>query len=207
MEAMSLGGDDFLTKPIKAAHLVSLVVSRLERLRVLRSYMIRDSLTGLLNHTSFNTYLSQHVNRARRQNARMALAMLDIDHFKKVNDTYGHGFGDTVLKGLSRMLRQRLRKSDIIGRYGGEEFVALLLDATPTNAYRVMEDIRVHYSNLQHNAGEAGIVKVTFSCGIATFPEFPSPGVMSEAADKALYLAKNSGRNKVLMASTSVDDL
>jgi diguanylate cyclase (GGDEF)-like protein len=206
MEAMSLGGDDFLTKPIKAAHLVSMVVSRLERLRILRSYMIRDSLTGLLNHTTFNIYLNQQINRARRQNARMALAMLDIDHFKKVNDTYGHGFGDTVLKGLSRMLRQRLRKSDIIGRYGGEEFVALLLDVTPANAYRVMEDIRVHYSNLQHNTG-SGVLKVTFSCGIATYPEFPAAAALSEAADKTLYQAKNSGRNKVLLADINIEDL
>jgi diguanylate cyclase (GGDEF)-like protein len=207
MEAMSLGGDDFLTKPIKASHLVSLVTSRLERLRVLRSFMIRDSLTGLLNHTAFIQYLNQQVNRCRRSNIRMALAMLDLDHFKKVNDTYGHAFGDTILKGLSRMLKQRLRRSDIIGRYGGEEFVALLLDATPANAFRVMEDIRNHYANLQHVAGDGGVVTVTFSCGIATFPEFPTANQLSEAADKTLYLAKGSGRNKVLLSNTSLDDL
>jgi len=204
---MSLGGDDFLTKPIKASQLVSLVTSRLERLRVLRSFMIRDSLTGLLNHTAFIQYLNQQVNRCRRSNIRMALAMLDLDHFKKVNDTYGHAFGDTILKGLSRMLKQRLRRSDIIGRYGGEEFVALLLDATPANAFRVMEDIRNHYANLQHVAGDGGVVTVTFSCGIATFPEFPTANQLSEAADKTLYLAKGSGRNKVLLSNTSLDDL
>ncbi len=207
MEAMSLGGDDFLTKPIKATHLVSLVVSRLERLRVLRSYMIRDSLTGLLNHTTFNQYLNQQVNRCQRQNMRMALVMLDLDYFKRVNDTYGHGFGDTILKATSRILKQRLRRSDIIGRYGGEEFVALLLDATPANAFRVMEDIRVHYASLQHHAKGAGVVTVTFSCGIATFPEFATAGQLSEAADRALYQAKGNGRNQVLLADTGLEDL
>jgi diguanylate cyclase (GGDEF)-like protein len=207
MDAMSLGGDDFLTKPIKAAHLVSLVTSRMERLRTLRSYMIRDSLTGLLNHTTFNLYLGQNINRTRRHDGRIALAMLDIDYFKGINDTYGHAFGDTILKGLSRMLKQRLRRSDIIGRYGGEEFVALLLDATPANAYQVMEDIRLHYSSLSHETGQGNAITVTFSCGIATFPEFQTAGALSEAADKALYRAKDNGRNKVLMAGSDIDAL
>ena len=90
MEAMHLGGDDFLTKPIKASHLVDLVKIRLERLRTLRSYMVRDSLTGLINHTTFRNMLAQEVNRCQRQNGRLSLAMIDLDHFKNVNDTYGH---------------------------------------------------------------------------------------------------------------------
>jgi len=148
MEAMSLGGDDFLTKPIKASHLVALVKSRLERLKTLRSYMVRDSLTGLLNHTSFRSTLIQEVNRCGRQNTRLAVAMMDIDHFKLVNDAYGHSAGDHVLKSLSRLLKQRLRQTDIIGRYGGEEFVALLLETDAQQACRIMDEIRVHFSEV-----------------------------------------------------------
>lgn len=200
MEAMSLGGDDFLTKPIKASHLVALVKSRLERLKTLRSYMVRDSLTGLLNHTSFRSTLIQEVNRCGRQNARLAVAMLDIDLFKRVNDTYGHASGDNVLKSLSRLLKQRLRKSDIIGRYGGEEFVALLLDVDANQAYRIMDEIRLHFSEVEHFATKSGSLQVTFSCGIATYPEITDPKLLSDAADQALYAAKAAGRNRIVIA-------
>jgi diguanylate cyclase (GGDEF)-like protein len=199
MQAMNLGGDDFLTKPIKAGHLVALVKSRLERLRVLRSYMVRDSLTGLLNHTSFRGRLTQEINRCKRQETALALTMLDIDHFKHINDTHGHPIGDSVLKSLSRLLQQRLRQTDVIGRYGGEEFVALMLDTDKTNTRSVMEEIREHFSEIQHYSKE-GVFTVTFSCGIATFPEFPNVQLLVDAADQALYKAKAEGRNRVVIA-------
>jgi diguanylate cyclase (GGDEF)-like protein len=200
IEMMSLGSDDFLTKPIKANHLVAIVRSRLERLKTLRTYMVRDSLTGLLNHTSFRGILAQEVNRCRRQKSRMALAMIDVDHFKKVNDTYGHAAGDSVLKGLSRLLKQRLRKSDIIGRYGGEEFVALFLDAGPEEAYRVLDELRVHFTEIEFRPVPDQVLSVTFSGGISTFPEFPTAKELSDAADAAMYQAKAAGRNQVLVA-------
>jgi diguanylate cyclase (GGDEF)-like protein len=200
MEAMRLGGDDFLTKPIKASHLVSLVRSRLERLRTLRSYMVRDSLTSLINHTTFRGMLAQEVSRCRRQENRLALAMLDLDHFKQINDTYGHAVGDSILKSLSRLLKQRLRKSDIIGRYGGEEFVALLLDVDANQAYNVMEEIRSHFAEVEHHPTAKGAVYVTFSCGIAAYPDFTTAKQLSDAADQALYAAKNAGRNRVVIA-------
>lgn len=199
MEVMSVGADDFLTKPIKASQLVAVVKNRLERLRILRSYMVKDSLTGLLNHTSFNNQLRQEINRCQRQNTRLALAIMDLDHFKDVNDTYGHAVGDSVLKSLSRLLKQRLRKSDIIGRYGGEEFVAILLDADTEGAFQVLDDIRSHFSEVQHYAPNKGLFTVTFSCGIATFPEFTNLPLLSEAADRGLYMAKAGGRNRVVV--------
>ena len=200
MEALSLGGDDFLTKPIKAGHLVAIVKSRLERLRILRSFMMRDSLTGLLNHTSIRGQLAQELNRCRRQGTNLALAMIDIDHFKSVNDNYGHAIGDSVLKSLSRLLKQRLRKSDIIGRYGGEEFVAILLDTDGDRASQVMNEIRQHFAEIQHYTPRNGIFSVTFSCGIASFPPFKEAATISDAADRALYNAKNAGRNRVFVA-------
>lgn len=200
MEAMRLGGDDFLTKPIKASHLVGLVRSRLERLRTLRSYMVRDSLTSLINHTTFRGMLAQEVSRCRRQENRLALAMLDLDHFKQINDTYGHAVGDSILKSLSRLLKQRLRKSDIIGRYGGEEFVALLLDVDAAQAHNVMEEIRTHFAEVEHHPTTKGAIYVTFSCGIAAYPDFTTAKQLSDAADQALYAAKDAGRNRVVIA-------
>ncbi len=200
IEALDLGGDDFLVKPIKASHLIAVVRSRLERSKILRSYMVRDSLTNLLNHTTFRNVLTHEVNRCKRQNAALALAMLDIDHFKQVNDTFGHAAGDSALKGLSRLLLQRLRKSDIVGRYGGDEFVALLIDCEGSQAYKIMDEIRVHFSEIEFYPNRAKPLSLTFSCGISTFPKFQTAESLSDSADQALYLAKAGQRNKVMIA-------
>jgi diguanylate cyclase (GGDEF)-like protein len=201
IEALDLGGDEFLVKPIKASHLMAVVQSRLERSKTLRSYMVRDSLTNLLNHTAFRSVLSQEVHRCKRQNSKMSLAMLDIDHFKRVNDTYGHAAGDSALKGLSRLLKQRLRRSDIVGRYGGDEFVALLIDCGAEQAVKIMDEIRVHFSAIEFYPDESGSLSLTFSCGISTFPNYQSAESLSDAADQALYTAKAGQRNRVVVAS------
>lgn len=200
IEALDLGGDDFLVKPVKASHLMAVVHSRLERSKTLRSYMVRDSLTNLLNHTAFRSVLTQEVNRCKRQNALIALAMLDIDHFKQVNDTYGHAAGDSALKGLSRLLKQRLRRSDIVGRYGGDEFVALLRDCGAKQAKDIMDEIRVHFSEIEFYPNQTRPLSLTFSCGISTFPEYQSAESLSDSADQALYMAKAAQRNQVIVA-------
>jgi diguanylate cyclase (GGDEF)-like protein len=200
IEVLDLGGDDFLVKPIKASHLMAVVRSRLERAKTLRSYMVRDSLTNLLNHTAFRSVLSQEVNRCKRQNAALALAMMDIDHFKMVNDKYGHAAGDSALKGLSRLLQQRLRKSDIVGRYGGDEFVALLIDCEAEQALSIMNEIRIHFSEIEFFPNEARSLSLTFSCGISTFPKYQSAESLSDSADQALYIAKAGQRNRIIIA-------
>ncbi len=200
IEALDLGGEDFLIKPIKAAHLKAVVRSRLERSRVLRSYMVRDSLTNLLNHTSFRNVLAQEVNRSRRQNSILSLAMLDIDHFKMVNDSYGHAVGDSVLKGLSRLLKQRLRNYDIVGRYGGDELVTLLLDCDEQQACKIMDEIRRHFSEIEFYPDDSAPLYLTFSCGVSTFPKSQTAEALSDAADRALYIAKKKGRNQVSIA-------
>lgn len=199
IEALNLGGDDFLIKPIKAAHLIAVVRSRLERSKILRSYMVRDSLTNLLNHTAFRNILSQEESRCRRHNARMALAMLDIDHFKMVNDTYGHAVGDSVLKGLARLLQQRLRKHDVIGRYGGDELVAILIDCDGAQAYSIMEEIRRHFSEVAFEPGGSDPLYLTFSCGVSSFPQAQTAETLSDLADQALYRAKANGRNRTVV--------
>jgi len=120
MAALGNGGDDFLTKPIEPEHLISAVTTRIERYRKLRVLMVQDSLTGLLNHSTTKDRLAQEFERARRHNLPLSYAMIDLDHFKLVNDDFGHATGDQVLKSLAHLLKQRLRSSDIVGRIGGE---------------------------------------------------------------------------------------
>jgi diguanylate cyclase (GGDEF)-like protein len=204
MAAMQMGGDDFLTKPIRPNHLISSVSARAQRSRILRSFMIRDSLTGLLNHTRTKEQLELEIARAVRKNSSLVFALLDLDHFKLVNDNYGHLVGDRVLKSLSRLLQQRLRKSDVIGRYGGEEFAIILPDTDAESAFKVMDEIRTRFSQIRHQ-DENEYFQVTFSCGLAAFPENEDPVSLTSQADKALYQAKNAGRNRVVLISRSND--
>jgi diguanylate cyclase (GGDEF)-like protein len=199
LEALRLGGDDFLTKPVQVSHLISSVAARTLRSRTLRALMIRDSLTGLLNHTATEERLMAEVARAQRHQRPLAYALLDLDSFKKVNDTYGHATGDRVLISLSRLLQQRLRKSDVIGRVGGEEFVIIFTDTDGPTAVRVMNELRERFSLVRHSA-EGHEFYVTLSAGVASFPERLEPVALNEAADKALYEAKQRGRNRVVLA-------
>ena len=199
LSALGLGGDDFLTKPIEAQHLVSSVSNRIKRSLVLRSLMVRDSLTGLLNHTAIKAQLSHEIVRAKRQGKPMAFAMIDIDNFKKINDSHGHPVGDRVIKSLSRLLKQRLRENDLVGRYGGEEFAVVLVDADGAAAKKIMDTIRKDFARLRHLA-ELQEFSVTFSCGVADITNYSDASILADAADKALYKAKHAGRNRVMLA-------
>jgi len=192
-------GDDYLNKSVDDTYLLNFVKNKIQRSRDLRYLMERDSLTGLLNHTNFNDNLYRELIRASRTGQSLIYAMIDLDLFKNVNDTYGHLVGDTVLKSLAYMLQERLRKTDIIGRYGGEEFGILLTNTTMKNALCVMNETRERFSLIKHKAGDSGFF-VTFSCGIASFPDYGKAEELSGAADNALYAAKSSGRNQVCVA-------
>lgn len=199
LDAISFGGDDFLVKPIEPQHLISAVALRIERTRLLRSFMVRDSLTGLLNHTSIKDQLSREVARAHRLKTPLAFAMIDIDFFKKVNDSYGHSAGDRVIKSLSRLLKQRLRETDIVGRYGGEEFAVILTGTDGPAAVKVLDSIRDAFSRLIH-LSEDKEFSVNLSCGVADIAHFGDEITIGDAADKALYQAKQAGRNQVVLA-------
>ena len=203
LDALSLGGDDFLTKPINPAHLIRSVAIRAERARTLRTFMLTDTLTGLLNHTRIKEQLQNEVARAARNGSTFAFAMVDIDHFKQVNDTHGHHVGDRVIKTLSRVLQQRLRQTDYIGRYGGEEFAVILPDADQEEAVSILDDIRHGFGKI-HQISQSGVFKVTFSAGVACFPASDDAVKLALRADKALYAAKRAGRTCIVPYSASL---
>ena len=194
LDAMGEGGDDFITKPIKPRHLIATVRQRAARARNLHALMVRDSLTGLYNHTHILHLLEDACVKARRTAQPLSFAMLDIDFFKKVNDTFGHPTGDRVIKSLAAFLKQRLRKTDFIGRYGGEEFAVVLPDTDENSALKVIEEIRQRFAEILHPAQPQDLM-CTFSCGIAQLVKHEDSKILSKNADQALYVAKQSGRN------------
>ena len=196
LAAIKRGGDGFLTKPIQPEHLVTEVAIRVERTRKIRYFMERDSLTGLLNHSQLMKKLSDDINRARRLGNPLCFAMIDLDHFKAVNDNYGHLTGDRVLKAVAKLLQERLRKTDTIGRYGGEEFGVILFNTDLENGTRLMNQIRDDFSRIRHRESKRDFF-VTFSCGITVFRQGRDMTSLCEEADRALYAAKNRGRNRV----------
>lgn len=198
LQAMGTGGDDFLTKPVEPSHFISSVRIRAERMRMLRSFMERDGLSGLYSHTVMKGCIEQEFLRSMRTNSPLTLALLDLDHFKAVNDTYGHVAGDKVIVVLSRLIRQRLRRTDIIGRMGGEEFAVLLPDTSAESAFRIMESIRQDFERISHETRQESFC-TTFSCGLAQMPGYNDEISFFNAADVALYNAKRAGRNRVII--------
>jgi diguanylate cyclase (GGDEF)-like protein len=192
LDAMAEGGDDFLTKPVENRHLLSTIKTRVHRARQLQNLIARDSLTGLLNHTHILEALQDNLNKSEDQ--PVSFVMIDIDHFKSINDQHGHPVGDIVIKNLALFLKQSLRKSDPIGRYGGEEFAVVLRDADAEQARMVMEKLRENFANLIHAGNKS--LQVTFSCGLAQW-RGESLSDLVERADQALYQAKRGGRNQV----------
>jgi len=196
--AMRIGAEGFLTKPVVPADLVAAVAIRAERMRTLRSLMARDSLTGLFNHTTTTQLLENGIAAAKRSSGSLCFAMIDIDRFKSVNDTYGHPVGDQVILALSRVLQQRLRNSDVVGRYGGEEFAVILQDVTIERAAKLLDELRQDFARVVFHSSN-GEFSCTFSAGIACYPEHKRMELLREAADKALYEAKRSGRNRIVV--------
>lgn len=199
LDALSRGGDDFLTKPIDPGHLIRSVAIRAERARTLRTFMLTDALTGLLNHTRIKEQLQSEVARHARCGGKLAFAMLDIDHFKSVNDTYGHSVGDRVIKTLARVLQQRLRATDYVGRYGGEEFAVIMVDANVDEAVEILDQVRASFESIRQFTQDGGF-RVTLSGGVAGVPPHSDAATVTHAADQALYAAKHAGRNRILQA-------
>lgn len=203
LSAMAAGVEAFITKPVDPAELVSAVRLRAERLRMLRSLMSRDSMTGLYNHSTTTDLINKALAQAHRDSSEHALAMIDIDNFKQVNDTHGHLAGDQVIITLARLLKNRLRLSDITGRYGGEEFVVLLKGIDAQRAAALIDELRNDFASVNFHAGNHTF-SCTFSAGLSSFPSHPATESLRLAADQALYQAKRHGRNQVMISTEPV---
>lgn len=201
LSAMSEGADDFLTKPVMQHHLIATVRNRAVRARNLKARMVRDSLTGLYSHSHILHLLDDACVRAQKSGQPLSFVMLDIDFFKKVNDNYGHQMGDKVIKSLALFLQQRLRKTDHIGRYGGEEFALVLPNTNAENAAKVVDSIRKRFSEIVFHSGDDSL-SCTFSAGVAQYVAGQDAMQLSNLADEALYQAKNQGRNQVVISQS-----
>jgi len=197
------GADDYVTKPFEMEELlarvragrriVELQKALLASNRRLDELSRTDSLTGIGNRRSFDGELVSRFEHALRYGRPLTLVMIDIDHFKKINDTFGHQAGDEVLQRIARVLQRTTRQSDFVARFGGEEFVVLLPETPMLEGLQVAEKIRAAV------AAEDLPNRVTVSAGVATMPQphIDSPDALIAAADAALYKAKESGRNRV----------
>lgn len=196
VDALRLGGDHFLTKPFNPVVLNAVIKSKIERYRALRKHMVCDSLTGLLNHTACKQRLDALVTAAPRDDTGFCVAMVDIDHFKRVNDSWGHPAGDQVIRSMAWLLKQRLRSTDVVGRYGGEEFVVMLPGSALPEAFQLLDAIRQDFGCIVHEAAGQRF-QCSFSAGVAQWRGGESADAVLGRADAMLYQAKMGGRNRV----------
>ena len=228
VEGLELGADDYLIKPFDMLELSARVKSML-RLKALQDALLEknrqldsmnreleekrlellelsrtDGLTGLINRRYFDERLESEFSRAVRYRSPLSCFMMDLDHFKRINDTWGHVFGDAVLREVALVARRALREVDILARYGGEELVALLPQTAPAEARRAAERIRagVESLDLSPRAEGASAVRCTVSIGVASVPadRITTGGELVQAADECLFAAKGAGRNRVCQA-------
>ncbi len=209
IELYHVGVNDYMTKPIIVEEFIYRVHNLIETQRMfnqlameqkqLQEIALLDPVTGLYNRNAFEQFASREIKNAITKKQAISLAILDLDYFKNVNDKYGHGTGDQVLADVGLWLRNTLRKGDMVFRWGGEEFVLLLIDCTPEDANKLLEKQRKRFNNRKY----AGL-SITASIGISgiTNPENPkTTKQLFLEADKAVYAAKGAGRNRVCLES------
>lgn len=210
VKGLELGAADYLTKPfsltelrarIRVGERILRAQKELKEQQVLLEKLAReDKLTGLYNRRHFEERALEEYQRAQRYHRPLSLLLCDLDHFKKVNDQYGHRVGDRVLQQVGRAIQQGCRRSDLTARLGGEEFTVLLTETGPDEAKKVAERLSaaVRLLSFSHAAGP---FHVTISIGIATISPNQTLNALVEAADQALYAAKRNGRNRIELAS------
>ncbi|WP_139903710.1 diguanylate cyclase [Clostridium thermarum] len=199
--ALEIGAFDYIRKPVDSLEVIARIQSALrykEYQDKLEEMAMKDGLTGLYNHALIIDLLTKEYSKQNRQGGPIAFAMLDIDYFKKVNDTYGHLKGNEVLKGVADIIQSSIRDSDIAGRYGGEEFSLIFSQLSADKVFAVCERIRRRIGLQSFNL-DGETINITISIGVCYKPIGVdiSRNEMIQIADEALYEAKHSGRNNV----------
>jgi two-component system cell cycle response regulator len=212
IEGLDAGADDYLTKPFDPHELqvrlrtgkriMTLQAELIEAREALRVQAMHDPLTGIWNRRAILDVLGNELARSRREGLSVAVAIADIDHFKRINDTYGHLVGDTALCEAASRMRAQLRPYDAIGRYGGEEFLIVLPGCTSQDAFKLAERLRIGVSQ-EPVSIPGGTIEVMCSLGVAACDVIVvlEPTALIQAADSALYRAKAGGRNRVELAT------
>ena len=203
-ECFALGADALLTKPIQPPVLVAAVFAQLAHASERRLEGREDGLTGLPNRIAFMDALERTMPLAQRNNQPLALAMIDLDHFKSVNDSYGHAAGDDVLRVCAQTIRKMLRSSDYVARWGGEELCVFFPDTAAQGAVRALEKALAAVRALEFRSG-AAVFGITFSAGLAAFQRGATSLDLLKEADRLLYVAKASGRNRIISPADEAD--
>jgi diguanylate cyclase (GGDEF)-like protein len=180
---------------------LSLSLTNLELRERLENMALRDGLTGLYNRRFLDEMLEHELAKLRRSGRQAALMLVDVDHFKRFNDTYGHQAGDEALRKVAGALQSAVRASDVVCRYGGEEFLVFLPECDSQEAMAKAEALRAAVSAITMRIGSEGIAPISASFGVAIFPDVADNRTdLIQVADRALYAAKHAGRNRVMMA-------
>jgi len=197
---LKLGANDYLRKPFGKEELMCRINNTLDMLDMfhrIKESAVTDALTGMHNRHYLYEIADNVLAQAKRLNKPLSLVIFDIDHFKKVNDTYGHAAGDKVLKSFAQLLKHRMRKSDIVVRYGGEEFIAILPNTDKEMAHAVIETIRNLVKSMNIVLDDNNNLNITVSAGIAQYRDDKKLDKLINRADELLYSAKKNGRNRV----------
>lgn len=206
IEALDVGGSDFITKPFRPAQLEARLRAALRlksRMDGLADQVARDALTGLWNRHHLESRVAELVANGKRHGETFSLIMMDIDKFKRFNDSHGHSAGDAVLRKVAERMLETSRQEDLLFRIGGEEFLMLMPDSTPQGAHLAAERLRTAVADQPisfvdgHN-GTSESATVTISVGVATWDPDATIETLVQRADRAMYEAKEAGRNQVV---------
>jgi two-component system cell cycle response regulator len=218
LRALQLGAKDVISKPFEKFEILARIYNMLEirllnreaknqskileqLVQDLQKQIITDPLTNLFNRRFLQEYLPREIAKARRNAGSLAVLMIDLDFFKKINDIFGHEAGDVVLKNVATLLKDCIRESDVACRYGGEEFVLVLSETSPDGAKKKAENIQNAVMGLALTIRQKSLGRISTSIGVAIYPDHGADmDLLLRAADEALYEAKENGRNCVVMS-------
>lgn len=199
VRCLQLGADDYVTKPFQYEELAARIFSLLRRTMIFSQLAFRDPLTGIFNRRYFDNQMQLELKRIERFPAPISIAFIDIDRFKLVNDTYGHSIGDLVLQAMAHTLQENVRSTDLVARFGGEEFVIIFPNTTARQAAELIQGIlnKIRRSPITEHEGQA--YNITFSAGIAQWQPCSDVQKWIKSADDTMYKAKEQGRNRCLV--------